>query len=134
MGHGDYTRAERGEATDLMAGYEGFGEMLSYGDALGAEQVAFSWRRMPAGTGGRGSYGHRHRTQEELYFVVAGTATFKVGEDVFEAGPGGAVRVAPHALRSVHNDSGEDVQLIIFSIRCEDPGSEIETEDGFWPA
>ena len=50
---------------------------------------------MPPGTGGRGSYGHSHRTQEELVLVTRGTVTFKVGDDVFEAGPGDAVRLAP---------------------------------------
>ena len=49
------------------------------------EQVSFSWRRMPPGTGGRGSYGHRHPGQEEVYFVISGPVTFKVGDDVFEA-------------------------------------------------
>ena len=32
------------------------------------------WRLMPPGTGGRGSYGHRHPGQEEVYFVVSGHA------------------------------------------------------------
>ena len=112
---------------------EGFGEMLSYTEPLDAEQVAFTWRRMPPGTGGRGSYGHRHRTQEELYFVVAGTATFKVGDDVFEAGRETAVRIAPHAVRSIHNDTGDDAELILCSIRVGDLEAEVETEDGFWP-
>jgi mannose-6-phosphate isomerase-like protein (cupin superfamily) len=116
-----------------MAAYEGFGEMRSYTGALACEQVAFTWRRMPPGTGGRGSYGHRHRTQEEIYFVSAGTVTFKVGDDVFEAGPQTAVRIAPAALRSVHNDTDEDAEVILCSVRVDDPEGEVETEDGFWP-
>ncbi len=103
----NYTVSRRGDATDYMASYEGFGEMLSYTDSLGAEQVALTWRRMPPGTGGRGSYGHRHMTQEEIYLVTAGTVTFKVDDDVFEAGPGTAVRISPQALRSIHNDGDE---------------------------
>jgi mannose-6-phosphate isomerase-like protein (cupin superfamily) len=130
----DYAVADREQAIDYMADYPGFGEMRSYTAALEAEQVALTWRRMPAGTGGRGSYGHRHRTQEELYLVTAGTLTFKVGDDVFEAGEGTAVRVAPHAPRSVHNDSSGDVDLVICSVRGDDPENEIEREDGFWPA
>lgn len=130
----DYTVANREEATDFMAEYPGFGEMRSYTEALAAEQVAFTWRRMPADTGGRGSYGHRHRTQEEIYFVVSGTVTFKIGDDVFEAGPETAVRIAPQALRSVHNDTGEDAELILCSIRVDDPEGEVETSDNFWPA
>ena len=35
----DYTISSRGDATDYMAAYEGFGEMLSYTDSLGSEQV-----------------------------------------------------------------------------------------------
>ena len=129
----DYTIAEREQATDYMADYHGFGEMRSYTGALDAEQVALTWRRMPAGTGGRGSYGHRHRTQEEVYLVLAGTVTFKVGDDVFEVGPGAAVRVAPHALRSIHNDTDADADLVICSRRAEDLEAETETVDGFWP-
>ncbi len=67
-----YSVAKREEATDWMADYPGFGEMRWYSDALGTEQVSFSWRTMPPGTGGRGSYGHRHPGQEEVYFVIAG--------------------------------------------------------------
>lgn len=129
----DYTTIAREQATDYMADYPGFGEMRSYSDALGSEQVALTWRRMPPGTGGRGSYGHRHRTQEELYFVISGTITFKVGDDVFEAGPGTAVRVAPEALRSIHNDTDSEAELAICSVRLTDTDGEVETVDGFWP-
>ena len=82
------------------------------------EQVSFSWRLMPPGTGGRGSYGHRHPGQEEVYFVVSGTLTFKVGDDVFEAGPQTAVRMTGEAFYSVHNDTDADAELLIFSTRA----------------
>jgi mannose-6-phosphate isomerase-like protein (cupin superfamily) len=129
----EYTVTRRSEATDFMAAYPGFGELRSYTDALAAEQVALTWRVMPPGTGGRGSYGHRHRTQEELLFVIAGTVTFKVGDDVFEAGPRTAVRIAPHAVRSIHNDTAEDAELILCSVRVADLEEETEKVDGFWP-
>jgi hypothetical protein len=48
---------------------------------------------MPPDTGGRGSYGHRHPGQEEVYFVISRTVTFKVGDDVFGAAPQSAGRV-----------------------------------------
>ena len=103
----------REEAVDFMAEYPGFGEMRYYTAALGCEQVSFSWRSMPPGTGGRGSYGHRHPGQEEIYFVVSGTLTFKVGDDVFEVGPQTAVRMTGDAFYSVHNDTGDDAELVI---------------------
>ena len=126
-----YSVAARTDATDWMADYPGFGEMRHYPEALDCEQVAFSWRRMPAGTGGRGSYGHRHPGQEEVYFVVSGTLTFKVGDDVFEAEPQTAVRMSGEAFYSVHNDTDSDAELVIMSTRLDHP--QTEREDDFWP-
>ena len=55
---------------------------------LGAEQVALTYRRLPQHTGGKGSYGHSHARQEELYFVVSGRLQFKLGDEVVELGRG----------------------------------------------
>ena len=125
-----YATAGRDEALDFMAEYPGYGEQRWYSDALGTEQVSFSWRRMPPGTGGRGSYGHRHPGQEEVYFVVSGTVTFKVGDDVFEAGPQSAVRMTGDEFYSLHNDTAQEAEVLIFSTR--DPGAGFEKQDGFW--
>jgi len=126
-----YTVAKRDEAMDWMAQYPGFGEMRWYSEALGTEQVSFSWRLMPPGTGGRGSYGHKHPGQEEIYFVVAGDVTFKIGDDVFEAGPQTAVRMTGEDFYSVHNDSDGDAELLIYSTRPEEPTA--EQQEDFWP-
>ena len=126
-----YTVATREQAIDFMEKYPEYGEMRWYSDALGTEQVSFSWRRMAPGTGGRGSYGHCHPGQEEVYFVISGTVTFKVGDDVFEAGPQEAVRITGESMRSLHNDTGEEAELLIFSRRLAEPP--LEKQEGFWP-
>jgi mannose-6-phosphate isomerase-like protein (cupin superfamily) len=126
-----YSIAGREDALDFMAGYPGYGEQRWYSDALGTEQVSFSWRRMLPATGGRGSYGHRHRGQEEVYFVIAGTVTFKVGDDVFEAGPQTAVRMTGEEYYSLHNDTDAEAELLVFSTRL--AGPPFEKLDGFWP-
>ncbi len=126
-----YSIAGREDALDFMAEYPGYGEQRWYSDALGSEQVSFSWRSMPPGTGGRGSYGHRHPGQEEVYFVIAGTVAFKVGDDVFEAGPQTAVRMTGEEPYSLHNDSDAEAELLIFSVRL--PEMPFEKVDGFWP-
>ena len=126
-----YTVARREDAVDWMEQYPGFGEMRWYSEAVGSEQVSFSWRLMPAGTGGRGSYGHRHPGQEEIYFVISGTLTFKVGDDVFEAGPQTAVRMTGEDFYSVHNDGDGEAELLIFSTRLEEP--QAEQQEDFWP-
>ena len=128
---GAYSVATREQALDFMADYQGYGEQRWYSDALGTEQVSFSWRRMLPGTGGRGSYGHRHPGQEEVYFVISGEVTFKIGDDVFTAGPQTAVRIGGDAFRSVHNDTDAEAELVIFSTRLAEP--QLERQDNFWP-
>jgi len=126
-----YTVANREDAVDWMAQYPGFGEMRWYTDAAGCEQVSFSWRSMPPNTGGRGSYGHRHPGQEEIYFVLEGTVTFKVGDEVFEAEPQTAVKMTGADFYSVHNDTDADAELLILSTRLADPPT--EKQEDFWP-
>jgi uncharacterized cupin superfamily protein len=126
-----YSIAGRDDALDFMAGYPGYGEQRWYSDALGTEQVSFSWRRMPPASGGRGSYGHRHPGQEEVFFVIAGTVTFKVGEDVFQAGPQTTVRMTGEEFYSVHNDTDAEAELLIFSTRLAEP--RLEKLEDFWP-
>ncbi len=119
------------DVDDWLGDYPG--EMRGITYAIGAEQVAITYRRMPQHTGSKGSYGHRHRTQEEIYFVVSGRLQFKLGDDLVELGRHEAVRIPPDTLRGVWNDEAEDAELIIVSPRIEDPMGDVETVDGFWP-
>jgi mannose-6-phosphate isomerase-like protein (cupin superfamily) len=128
----DYTIARLEEVADVLGDYPG--EMRMMTGQLACEQVAFTFRRMPQHTGGKGSYGHRHKTQEEVYFVVSGTLQFKLGDEVLDIGPGTAVRVAPETWRSVWNDEAEDAELIIVS-KYVPGGSADDAEylENFWP-
>jgi mannose-6-phosphate isomerase-like protein (cupin superfamily) len=92
-----------------------------------------TYRRMPQHTGGKGSYGHRHKEQEELYFVMSGRLQFKLEDDVLELTKGQTVRVAPEVARSVWNDEPEDAELIIVSKKIADgAGDSVQVPD-FWP-
>ena len=55
---------------------------------------------MPPKTGGKGSYGHRHKTQEEIYFVLSGALEFKLDDEVVDVGPVTAVGSRPHDGRA----------------------------------
>ena len=88
---------------------------------VGAEQVALTYRRMPPQTGGKGSYGHAHKTQEELYLVLSGTLQFKLDDEVIDVPARTAVRVAPEVVRSVWNEGPADVELVIASVKIDDP-------------
>jgi mannose-6-phosphate isomerase-like protein (cupin superfamily) len=129
---GDYTVRALEEVPDVFGGkYPG--TMRSLTAELGAEQVAFTHRVMPPGSGGKGGYGHRHKTQEEIYFVISGTLQFKLDDDVVDVPAGSTVRVAPSVARSVYNDSSEDAELVICSVRLDDPRADGEIVPDFWP-
>ena len=82
----DYTIKALADVADFLGDYPGEMRLATY--EIGAEQAALTWRRMPAQTGGKGSYGHRHKTQEEIYLVVSGTLQFKLDDDVSTCRPG----------------------------------------------
>jgi mannose-6-phosphate isomerase-like protein (cupin superfamily) len=126
----NYTLKPLHEIPDVLGDYPGEMRMGSFG--LDCEQVAFTWRRMPPQTGGKGSYGHRHKTQEEVYFVASGTPQFKLEDDVMEVPAGTVVRVGPEVARSVWNEGPDDAVLIMVSKKLDDPGADIEKVDDFW--
>jgi mannose-6-phosphate isomerase-like protein (cupin superfamily) len=120
------------EIPDVLGDYPGEMRMSAASD-LGTEQVGFTWRRMPAQTGGKGSYGHRHKTQEEIYFVASGTLQFKLEDEVIDVEEGNVVRVAPQVARSVWNEGPADAVVIIVSTRSDDPRDDVESVPDFWP-
>ena len=127
----DYTITRAEDVADVLGDYPG--EMHMFTQAVGAEQVAFTYRRMPPQTGGKGSYGHSHKTQEEIYFVNSGTLQFKLGDDVVDVGPRTAVRVAPATVRSIWNEGPDDVELVICSMRVDDVDADCDKHADFWP-
>jgi mannose-6-phosphate isomerase-like protein (cupin superfamily) len=120
------------QVDDVLGDYPG--EMRFFTGELGTEQVALTYRLMPPQTGSKGSYGHRHKTQEEIYFVIDGTLQFKLDDEIVEAGPKTAVRVAPSTVRGIWNEGPADAQLVICSIKVDDLRADGEIVEGFWPA
>ncbi|HZO59556.1 MAG TPA: cupin domain-containing protein [Solirubrobacterales bacterium] len=128
-----YTIKRLDEVPDQFGGkYPGVMRMLS--DPLETEQVAITHRHMTPGSGGKGGYGHRHKTQEEIYFVVSGKLEFKLDDEVLELEGGTAIRVAPEVVRSVWNEGPGDAQLIIVSTRVADVEADAELVPDFWPS
>jgi mannose-6-phosphate isomerase-like protein (cupin superfamily) len=126
----DYSMKQLEEIPDVLGDYPGEMRMTSASD-LGNEQVSFTWRRMPPKTGGKGSYGHRHKTQEEVYFVASGTLQFKLEDEVIDVAAGTVVRIAPAVVRSVWNEGPDDAVLIMCSTKVDGPDH--ETVADFWP-
>ena len=130
----EYQIVQLEDVVDWLGDYPG--EMRGITYAIGAEQVALTHRRMPQHTGSKGSYGHRHKTQEEIYFVLSGTLQFKLDDEIVELTERQAIRVPPQTWRGVWNEEPEDAELIIVSTRAasDNPGDDTEkSAEDFWP-
>jgi uncharacterized cupin superfamily protein len=127
-----YTIRTLEEIPDVLGDYPGEMRMSAASD-LGTEQVGITWRRMPPLTGGKGSYGHRHKTQEEVYFVASGTLQFKLEDEVIDVPEGTVVRVSPEVARSVWNKGPDDAVVIVVSTKSVDPRADTESVEDFWP-
>jgi mannose-6-phosphate isomerase-like protein (cupin superfamily) len=88
---------------------------------------------MPPRSGGKGSHGHRHKTQVEIHIVLSGTLQFKLDDQIIDVPSGTAVRVAPAVARSIWNDSPDDAELVICSTPLQDPRADGELIEDFWP-
>ena len=102
----DYTIKRLEDVEDVLGDYPGEMRMMTGG--LEAEQVAFTYRLMPQHTGGKGSYGHRHKEQEEVYYVASGKLQFKLGDDVVEL-----ERSAVQPVRPVVQAPGQPVLVVV---------------------
>ena len=90
--------------------------------ALGSPELGVS--RFTYEPGARMPWAHRHREQEEIYVVVAGSGRAMLGDDVIEIGPWDALRVAPEVIRSFEaGPEGLDV-LCIGGRKPDGPDSE----------
>ena len=95
---------------------------------LGSEHVGVSHFRYAAGHHNR--MGHRHREQEEVYIVVAGSGRMKLDDDVVELRQWDAVRVAPEVVRAMEaGPDGLDV-IVVGSDRPE--GGDGELVKDWW--
>ncbi|HUC20962.1 MAG TPA: cupin domain-containing protein [Candidatus Polarisedimenticolaceae bacterium] len=127
-----YTVAKLEDIDDVLGDYPG--EMKMMKNALETTQIALTHRHMPAKTGGKGSYGHRHKTQEEIIFVIQGQIQVKVNDDIIELASKSAIRIAPGAIQATWNEGPEDAEIVIFSNRVPDLKAEFESFADFWPA
>jgi quercetin dioxygenase-like cupin family protein len=96
----DYTKRNLREVENLAPkfGMDGIEARFARVE-LGLEKQGMSLFRLDPDA--KIPFGHRHAEQEEVYLVLSGSATVKVGDDVVELGPLDALRLAPTAVRQV---------------------------------
>jgi mannose-6-phosphate isomerase-like protein (cupin superfamily) len=131
-----YTIMRAGEAPDYTG--DAPGAFHGYGRPMGAEQLAFNLRILEPGTvhmppGGDPTTGHAHATIEEIYFVLEGEVSVKLGEDVVTLERWDAVLIPPDTPRSVRNDSLERAAVAMVSVKVTDHATESLPVESFWP-
>lgn len=65
-------------------------------------------------SGARGwLHGGRHRDEDETFYVLDGTPTFRLGDDIVVAGPGYFVNVPKGVIHNFRNPSEEPLRMIL---------------------
>lgn len=134
MAGADFTKANlREDVPDLAAGagVEGLAAHFAAGP-LELEKSGLSYQRIEPGK--RQPWGHRHTEQEEIYVVLSGGGTAKLGSEEVEVGPLDAIRVAPELARNF--EAGPDgLELLAFGAPRapgQEPGGDSELLPGWW--
>jgi mannose-6-phosphate isomerase-like protein (cupin superfamily) len=98
-------------------------------ESLGSPELGVS--RFTYEPGARMPWGHRHRVQEEVYVVVAGSGRAKLEDEVVELSAWDVLRVAPSVARSFQ--AGPDGLDVICVGGRKPPEGDNERVDDFWP-
>jgi mannose-6-phosphate isomerase-like protein (cupin superfamily) len=95
--------------------------------ALEAEQTGVTYQRLAPNL--RLPWGHKHKTQEEVFIVINGSMRAKLDDDIIELGPWDAVRIPKETMRGFEAGP-EGVELIAIGV----PGGpgDAETTQDWW--
>ena len=131
----EYTVLRGADAPDYTG--DAPGAFLGYARPMGSEQLGVNVRVLEPGMahvppGGDPTRGHSHRTIEEIYFVLEGELTLKLGEDVVALGPRDAVRIPAGTPRAARNDSSATTAFLMISQKVEDIRAETVGHESFW--
>ncbi len=96
----DYTIVNIRESEDLAPKFGMPSEMKAHFPKreLNCEIGAVSLERL--GPGFRTPFGHKHKRQEELYVIVAGSGRVKLDDDIVDVRQWDVVRVGPETMRN----------------------------------
>lgn len=109
------------------------GSMRFLTKPLSSQQVALTHRIMPQYSGGKGGYGHSHKTQEEIVYVIRGELEVKLNDKVKVVKASQAIRIAPEVVRSLWNEQREETEILIISTKIDSLSNDVEIVKDFWP-
>lgn len=83
------------------------------------------------GAGFRTPFGHRHREQEEVYVVTAGSGRVRLEDEIVDLAPWDVLRVAPQVARGF--EAGPDGLELVAIGNDRPEGGDGEMLPEFWP-
>lgn len=128
----DYAIADPDETRDVYADSNVPGEFRPLTDALGCEQLALTFMRIPPHSDFEQGTGHFHRDIEECYLITRGTLTMRFGDEIRSVTAPAAVRVAPSTRRSHRNEGSDPVEM--WAISRQLGNGDATKLDDFWEA
>jgi len=96
--------------------------------ALGLENSGISYQRIAPNF--RLPFGHKHKSQEEIYVLVGGSLRIKLEDEVVDLKPFDAVRVSKDTMRGFEAGP-EGAELIAIGAPNTGPGDG-DTVQGWW--
>ena len=129
-----FTKVHLTEDVPDVAGANGIEGLAAHfaSEPLDLQRTGISYQRIEPGK--RQPWGHRHRTQEEIYVIVGGSGVAKVGDEEIELGRLDALRVQAEVARNF--EAGPDgLELIAFGAPRnpdENAASDSEMLPGWW--
>lgn len=124
-----YTKVNIDELEDQAPGFGVQSQEARFArTALEAERIGMGHYRIRPGQ--RLEFGHRHKSMEEAYVVLAGSGVFKVDDELVEVGVRDVVRVDPQSWRG-WEAGPEGMEVLAFGEHTEGP-DESEMQMGWW--
>lgn len=136
MSDSGYTILRRADAPDYSQGDKA-GPFLGYARPMGANQIALNIRVLAPGAahtppGEEPSWGHAHKTIEEIYLVLRGDIQIKLDDDIETLHELDAVLIPAGVTRGVRNETDQEAAFAMISVRVEDPHAESDPDGMFW--
>jgi uncharacterized cupin superfamily protein len=100
------------------------------GGALGLEKSGVSYQKLAPNF--RVPFGHKHKAQEELYVVVAGSGKLRLDDEVIDVQQWDLIRVASDTMRAF--EAGPDgAEILAFGApNTGSPREDVEMVPGWW--
>jgi uncharacterized cupin superfamily protein len=128
----EYTHVNMKDIED-MAPQFGFAPNLEArfaGGALGLEKSGLSYQRLAPNF--RMPFGHKHKTQEEVYVIVAGGGRVKLDDEIVDVREWDVLRVPSDTVRAFEaGPEGVEI-LAIGAPNTGSPREDVEMEPGWW--